>query len=121
MATQKQYELVYIASPDATEEQLTELQSLIEGIITKANGTIDKADVWGRRRLAYQIGRLVLASRAEELRHGARPGAAAAREPPAVAAHLAARALEVRGQHDQREDVELVVPEHGLEPVRAPG
>ena len=57
MAAQKQYELVYIASPDATEDQLTELQSLIEGIITKANGTIDKADVWGRRRLAYQIGR----------------------------------------------------------------
>ena len=57
MAAQKQYELVYIASPDATEDQLTELQSLVEGIITKANGTIDKADVWGRRRLAYQIGR----------------------------------------------------------------
>jgi small subunit ribosomal protein S6 len=57
MAAQKQYELVYIASPDATEDQLTELQSLIEGIVTKANGTIDKADVWGRRRLAYQIGR----------------------------------------------------------------
>jgi len=57
MAAQKQYELVYIASPDATEDQLTELQSLIEGIVTKANGTIDKADIWGRRRLAYQIGR----------------------------------------------------------------
>ncbi len=57
MAAQKQYELVYIASPDATEDQLTELQTLVEGIITKANGTIDKTDVWGRRRLAYQIGR----------------------------------------------------------------
>ena len=57
MTAQKQYELVYIASPDATEDQLTELQSLIEGIVTKASGTIDKADVWGRRRLAYQIGR----------------------------------------------------------------
>jgi small subunit ribosomal protein S6 len=55
MTAQKQYELVYIASPDATEDQLTELQSLIEGIITKANGTIDKADIWGRRRLAYEI------------------------------------------------------------------
>lgn len=57
MAAQKQYELVYIASPDATEDQLTELQTLVEGIITKANGTIEKTDVWGRRRLAYQIGR----------------------------------------------------------------
>ena len=55
MAAQKQYELVYIASPDATEEQLTELQALVEGIITKANGTIDKADVWGRRRLAARV------------------------------------------------------------------
>ena len=57
MAAQKQYELVYIASPDATEEQLTELQSLVDGIVTKANGTVDKTDVWGRRRLAYQIAR----------------------------------------------------------------
>ena len=43
MTAQKQYELVYIASPDATEDQLTELQSLVEGIVTKTNGTIDKA------------------------------------------------------------------------------
>lgn len=57
MATHKQYELVYIASPDATEDQLTELQTLIDGIVTKAGGTVDKTDVWGRRRLAYQIGR----------------------------------------------------------------
>ncbi|MBA2356276.1 MAG: 30S ribosomal protein S6 [Luteitalea sp.] len=58
MATHKQYELVYIASPDATEEQLTELQTIVEGIVTKAEGVVDKVDVWGRRRLAYPIGRL---------------------------------------------------------------
>jgi len=58
MATHKQYELVYIASPDATEEQLTELQTIVEGIVTKAEGVVDKVDVWGRRRLAYPIGPL---------------------------------------------------------------
>lgn len=57
MATHKQYELVYIASPDATEDQLAELQSIVEGIVTRAGGVVDKVDVWGRRRLAYPIGR----------------------------------------------------------------
>lgn len=57
MATSlKQYELVYIVSPEATDEQLAELQTLVESIVTKAEGTIDNVDAWGRRRLAYKIG-----------------------------------------------------------------
>jgi small subunit ribosomal protein S6 len=52
----KQYELVYIVSPEATEEQLAEVQSLVETNVTKADGTVDNVDAWGRRRLAYPIG-----------------------------------------------------------------
>lgn len=52
----KQYELVYIASPEATDEQLAEIQSLVETTVTKAEGTIDNVDAWGRRKLAYKIG-----------------------------------------------------------------
>ncbi len=56
MATSiKQYELVYIVSPETTDEQLAELTTLIETNVSKAEGTVDNVDVWGRRKLAYKI------------------------------------------------------------------
>ena len=57
MSATKQYELVYIAAPEATEQQLAELHELVVGIAAKFNGTIDRTEAWGRRRLAYTIGR----------------------------------------------------------------
>jgi small subunit ribosomal protein S6 len=57
MSTAKQYELVYIAAPEATEEQLAALATEVQQVVGRFQGTIDKTDVWGRRRLAYQIGR----------------------------------------------------------------
>jgi small subunit ribosomal protein S6 len=53
----RKYELVYIASPDATEEQVTELHTQVDAIVQRLGGTIDKTENWGRRRLAYEIGR----------------------------------------------------------------
>jgi len=57
MSTAKQYELVYIAAPEATEEQLAALATEVQQVVGRFQGTIEKTDVWGRRRLAYQIGR----------------------------------------------------------------
>ncbi len=57
MSIAKQYELVYIAAPEATEEQLAALAAEVQQVVGRFEGTIDKTDVWGRRRLAYQIGR----------------------------------------------------------------
>jgi small subunit ribosomal protein S6 len=57
MSTSKQYELVYIAAPEATEEQLAALNTEVQQVVGRFEGTIEKTDVWGRRRLAYQIGR----------------------------------------------------------------
>ncbi len=57
MSAQKQYELVYIAAPESTEEQLAELHTQVAGIVTRLGGAIDRTESWGRRRLAYQIGR----------------------------------------------------------------
>ncbi len=53
----RKYELVYVVSPDATDEQVTELHTQIEGIVQRMGGAIDKTENWGRRRLAYEIGR----------------------------------------------------------------
>jgi small subunit ribosomal protein S6 len=57
MSATKQYELVYIVAPEATEEQVADLHTQIEQVVTRYSGTIDKTENWGRRRLAYPIGR----------------------------------------------------------------
>jgi len=53
----RKYELVYIASPDATEEQLAELHGQVEAVVQRMGGQLEKTENWGRRRLAYEIGR----------------------------------------------------------------
>ena len=54
---QRTYELVYVVSPDATEEQVTDLHNQVDAIVQRMNGQIEKTDNWGRRKLAYEIGR----------------------------------------------------------------
>ena len=53
----RKYELVYIVSPDATEEQVAELHGQVEAVVQRMGGQLDKTENWGRRRLAYEIGR----------------------------------------------------------------
>ncbi len=52
----RQYELVYILPPDTSEQQVTELHGQIEAVVSRMNGTFDKTENWGRKRLAYEIG-----------------------------------------------------------------
>jgi len=56
MSQTRQYELVYIVSPDASEQAVAELHTQIEQIVQRFNGTLDKTENWGRRKLAYEIG-----------------------------------------------------------------
>ena len=53
----RQYELVYIVSPDATEQQIADLHGQVEGIVSRFSGHLDSTENWGRRKLAYEIGR----------------------------------------------------------------
>jgi small subunit ribosomal protein S6 len=53
----RRYELVYVVSPDATDEQVAEVHTQVEGIIQRMGGTLEKTESWGRRKLAYEIGR----------------------------------------------------------------
>jgi small subunit ribosomal protein S6 len=55
MSTRK-YELVYVVSPEATDEQVNALHDQVQAIVTRYNGTIEKTENWGRRKLAYEIG-----------------------------------------------------------------
>jgi len=57
MSTSRQYELVYIVTPEASEQDVTDLHTQVEQIIERFKGTLDKTENWGRRKLAYEIGR----------------------------------------------------------------
>jgi len=57
MSTARQYELVYIVTPEASEQDVTDLHTQVEQIIERYKGTLDKTDNWGRRKLAYEIGK----------------------------------------------------------------
>src|SRR6476619_3142453 len=56
MSTTRQYELVYVLTPESSDEQVAELHTQIEQIVQRFNGTFDKTENWGRRKLAYEIG-----------------------------------------------------------------
>ena len=57
MSENRQYELVYIVQPEATDQELSDLHGQIQTIVQRFNGTIERSEPWGRRKLAYEIGR----------------------------------------------------------------
>jgi small subunit ribosomal protein S6 len=53
----RKYELVYVVSPEATDDQVAELHTQIDQVVQRMGGQIEKTENWGRRKLAYEIGR----------------------------------------------------------------
>ena len=53
----RKYELVYVVSPEASDDQVADLHNQVEAIVQRIGGAIERTDNWGRRRLAYEIGR----------------------------------------------------------------
>ena len=56
MSQTRDYELVYIISPESSEQEIADLHTQIEQIVQRFSGTIEKSENWGRRKLAYEIG-----------------------------------------------------------------
>ena len=56
MSTSRQYELVYIVSPDASEQEVNDLHGQVEAIVARFSGELVKSENWGRRKMAYEIG-----------------------------------------------------------------
>ena len=56
MSTSRQYELVYIVSPDASEQEVADLHAQVEASIARLGGALVKSEGWGRRKMAYEIG-----------------------------------------------------------------
>jgi len=50
-----QYELMVILSPEIDERQVAPNLDKFLKVITNDGGTIENVDIWGKRRLAYEI------------------------------------------------------------------
>ena len=51
----RNYEIIFIVRPDATEEDVEKLISQMEGVVTGTGGKLEEVEKMGRRRLAYRV------------------------------------------------------------------
>jgi small subunit ribosomal protein S6 len=49
------YELVYIVSPEVTDEEMPNILNKVSESVTKIGGSVTELVQWGRKRLAYPI------------------------------------------------------------------
>jgi small subunit ribosomal protein S6 len=55
----RRYELMVILDPELEERTVAPSLDKFLNVVRKGGGTVDKVDIWGRRRLAYDIGKKV--------------------------------------------------------------
>ena len=55
----RRYELMVILDPDLEERTIAPSLDQFLGVVRQGGGTVEKVDVWGRRRLSYEIGKKV--------------------------------------------------------------
>jgi len=48
---------LYIVHPDTSEEDVESLARQLETMVTDDGGEVVKAEIWGKRRLAYKVGK----------------------------------------------------------------
>jgi len=51
----RNYEIMFIVNPNASEEEVDKINGQIETIITSGGGSIEKMEKMGKRRLAYEV------------------------------------------------------------------
>ncbi len=51
----RRYELMVILDPDLEERTVAPSLDQFLGVVRQGGGSVEKVDVWGRRRLAYEI------------------------------------------------------------------
>jgi small subunit ribosomal protein S6 len=51
----RQYELMVILDPDIEERTVAPSLDKYLSVVTTDGGSVDKVDIWGRRRLSYEI------------------------------------------------------------------
>jgi small subunit ribosomal protein S6 len=51
----RNYEIMFIVNPNATEEEIDKINGQIESIVTSGGGKVEKLEKMGKRRLAYEV------------------------------------------------------------------
>jgi small subunit ribosomal protein S6 len=51
----RHYEVMVILDPDLEERTIGSSLDTFLGVIRESGGTVEKVDIWGRRKLAYEI------------------------------------------------------------------
>ena len=51
----RRYELMIILDPDLEERTIAPSLDRFLTVVTKSGGTVGKVDIWGRRRMAFEI------------------------------------------------------------------
>jgi small subunit ribosomal protein S6 len=55
----RHYELMVILDPDLEERTIQPSLDQFLGVVRQGGGSVEKVDIWGRRRLAYEIDKRV--------------------------------------------------------------
>lgn len=51
----RRYELMVILDPDLEERTVAPSLDAFLGVVRQGGGSVEKVDIWGRRRLSYEI------------------------------------------------------------------
>lgn len=54
----RKYETIFVAHPSLDEEAVNALIEKFKGVIEAGKGTVGNVDIWGKRRLAYEINKV---------------------------------------------------------------
>ncbi len=53
------YELVFIVSPEVSDDSITNIINSVTQFITNKNGVVSNVEQWGKKKLAYPIKRFL--------------------------------------------------------------
>jgi small subunit ribosomal protein S6 len=51
------YEIIFVADPGLGEPEVDALTEQVQGFVEKDGGVVEKVEKWGKKRLAYDVGR----------------------------------------------------------------
>ncbi len=55
--SERVYEIIFIADSNLGEPEVDALATQVQGFVEQAGGKIQKVEKWGKKRLAYDVGR----------------------------------------------------------------
>jgi small subunit ribosomal protein S6 len=51
----RKYEITFIVHPDLDPDAFKQLTEQVQSWVKENGGTVEKADIWGKKKLAYQV------------------------------------------------------------------